>query len=102
MKRLLTRRTQIGFVGRSTATLAARRRGVAIEVRGGCIRGRLINRRWHGNLRHRGRLGRQRRPAFARIASAGQHDWNGGRTERRQAGKVRFENRIDHRVRGYG
>ena len=89
MKRLLTRRTQIGLVGRSTAALAARRWGVAVEVRGGIIRGRLINRRWHGNLRHGRRLGRQRR-----------HNWDGGCFDRHEAGKVRFEYRIDHHVRG--
>jgi hypothetical protein len=58
MKRLLTRQTQRGLFGRPTAALAARRSGVAMEVRGGIIRNRLINRRWHGNLRRCGRLGR--------------------------------------------
>ena len=57
MKRLLTSQTQRGLVGRPTAALAARRWGVAMEVRGGIFRNRLINRRWHGNLRRCGRLG---------------------------------------------
>ena len=91
MKRLLTGRTQIGLVGRSTAALAARRWGVAVVVRGGIIRGRLINRRWHGNLRHCRRLGRQRR-----------HNWDGGSFDRYEAGKVRFEYRIDRHVRSHG
>ncbi len=96
MKRLLTRRTQIGLVGRSTATLAARRWGIAVEVRGRNIRGRLINRRWHGNkFEHETRSVTSHGPL-----GHGRYERNWGRFDRREPGKVRLEYRIDHHMRG--
>jgi hypothetical protein len=83
MKRLLAPRAQVPVFSRSTAALAASRRRIAIEVQGRSVDGNVRldhwrDGRWRGHLRN----GR---------------GWN-----RRVAGKVRFENRIDCRVRGYG
>ena len=44
MERMLTRRTEMAVVCRSTATLAASRRSVAVEMRGRYVSRRCINR----------------------------------------------------------
>jgi hypothetical protein len=94
---MLTRRTEMAVVGRSTATLAASRRSVAVEMRGRYVKRRCINRERHGDVRL----------TNVRCGDRSNGRWHGDWCIRRGfdrcvAGEVRLENRIDAGVRHGG
>ena len=91
---MLTRMAKIAAVGRSTATLAASRRSVAVEMRGRYVSRRCINRERDGNVRLNGK----------RCGDRSNRHWHGDWSIRRDvhrdmAGEVCLENRIAARLR---
>ena len=90
---MLTRRAEIAVVSRSTATLAASRRSVAVEMRGRYVSRRCIDRERDSCVR------------LNRVSCGDRSNghWHGDLSIRRgigrgMAGEVSLENRIDARV----
>jgi hypothetical protein len=86
----------MAVVSRSTATLAASRRSVAVEMRGRHVNRRCINRERHGSVRLN----------HVRCGDRSNGHWHGDSRIRRGfhrcvAGEVRLENRIDACVCDY-